>query len=246
MVVELTNDNFFDTVGKDKYVVVKFYTRWCGYCRQMAPEYDKLFDYYKEKRSDVVISRIEASINEDISFKYGIFSFPIVVIFRPGETHIGDVFKGQRVMTFMAEWIDKYSPTKNEELKFKQEKIDENKVDQNMVIKAKTNNTLVTDEIEFLRREVHELKVKIEKLEEELKIYKKTENESEDKKLNDSESNNLDNIKNQKLKTELEKRSLFSLVVGFAALLLVVALMLTIKRILSKSSIKQDDSHHKV
>ena len=28
-------------------------------------------------------------------------------------------------MTFMAEWIDKNSPTKNEELKFKQEKIED-------------------------------------------------------------------------------------------------------------------------
>jgi hypothetical protein len=213
----------------------------------MAPEYDKLFDYYKEKRPDVVISRIEASINEDISFKYGIFSFPIVVIFRPGETQIGDIFKGQRVMSVMAEWIDKSAPAKNEEIKLQSEKIEESKLDQNMVIKAKTNNTQVTDEIEFLRREVHELKVKIEKLEEELKIYKKPENNIEDKKSNDIETTNHDDKKNHKIKTELEIPSFFSIIVGLAALLVVVALMLTIKRILSKSNVKQDDSsHHKV
>jgi thiol-disulfide isomerase/thioredoxin len=247
LVLELNNDNFFETVGKDKYVVVKFYTRWCGYCRQMAPEYDKLFDYYSEKRNDVVISRIEASINEDISFKYGIFSFPIVVIFRPGETNIGDVFKGQRVMTVMAEWIDKNSPTKKEELKSKQETIDENKLDQNMIIKAKINNTLVTDEIEFLRREVHELKVKIDKLEEEIIIYKKQDNQSGDRISNELNSNNVDNIKDQKIISVIEKPSIFTMLVVFVALLIVVALMLTIKRILSKTIVKQDDiNHHKV
>ena len=48
MVVELTSGNFDEIVGKEKYVVVKFYTKWCRYCRIMAPEYEKLYeDYHK-------------------------------------------------------------------------------------------------------------------------------------------------------------------------------------------------------
>ncbi len=175
MVVELTTSNFEEIVGKDKYVVVKFYTRWCGYCRLMSPEYEKLFDMYKEKRSDIVIARLEASINEEISMKYGIYSFPMVVIFHPNDLHVKDLFQGRRVASVISEWIDKNSPMiENKMLEVKKEMNFEN-LDQNMII-IKANKTEVTDEFEFIKREIITLKNRVEKLEKEIEGFKSLNN----------------------------------------------------------------------
>lgn len=215
----------------------------------MAPEYDKLFDFYSEKRPDIVIARIEASIHEEISFEYRIFSFPMVVLFRPGDKKIGDLFQGQRVMDVMSAWIDKFAPAK--ELP-KPNKIDETKIDTNLVIKVKSNSTEVTDEIEFLRREVHGLKIKIESLEEEIKIYKTGNTNTNVKKSNGDgitkdEADEKTEIAHEKRKPEINLPSFYYTVLGIAALLVLVALLLTLKRILFKSGSKQaDNAHHKV
>lgn len=112
-VLELTSDNFDQFVGKQKYLVVKFYTKWCYYCKQMAPEFEKLYDHYKEtaKRDDLEIARIEASENDDISLRYGIFSFPRVILFGPGDTRIRSVFDNRpRNLKYFTQWIDKEAP----------------------------------------------------------------------------------------------------------------------------------------
>jgi len=81
--VELTNDNFFDYVGKDKYVIVKFFTKWCHYCKKMSPQYEKLHDYYQNKREDLIIARVECSENEYLALQYKIPSYPTVAMFYP-------------------------------------------------------------------------------------------------------------------------------------------------------------------
>lgn len=109
-VLELTNDNFDNYIGKDKYVFVKFYTKWCFWCRKLSLTYDQLFEVVTAKREDVLIARIEAQINGLIASRYGIFSFPYLGLFHPGSDKIKDAFSGERELTNLIQWIDERTP----------------------------------------------------------------------------------------------------------------------------------------
>ncbi len=38
-VVVLTQENFVDFIVKNKFVMVNFFSTWCGFCESMAPKY---------------------------------------------------------------------------------------------------------------------------------------------------------------------------------------------------------------
>ncbi|KAL4711988.1 hypothetical protein ACJJTC_003655 [Scirpophaga incertulas] len=65
----------FDT---NKKVLVEFYAPWCGHCKQLAPIYDQLAEHF-EKDDDVVIAKIDATVNELEHTK--ITSFPTLKLY---------------------------------------------------------------------------------------------------------------------------------------------------------------------
>lgn len=105
--VQLNNHNFFDVVGKDKFVVVKFYTKWCKYCKIISPEYEKVIEEIKS-RKDIILARLEGSEeNTDILLKYGIGSFPQVVLFYPRDDDIYSVLHSHdRKKEAILKWIN--------------------------------------------------------------------------------------------------------------------------------------------
>lgn len=110
--VELNSAKFQEIVGKNKFVVVKFYTKWCKYCKILAPIYDEFVDYIslKEKNDTLVISRLEANSNQEIVMMYGIYSFPTVVIFGPNSPRPLSVYEGDRKIEGLWFWVFKHLP----------------------------------------------------------------------------------------------------------------------------------------
>lgn len=158
--VELNNDNFDDVVSKDKYVIVKFYTKWCVYCRKLAPEYEKLYELYQTKRNDVIIARIEGGANNIILARYGIYSFPIVALFAPGEKKIKQIYQGMRTVEMMDRWIEQIAPkVQIKPITAVTNSSTEIKVDD---IKDKTE---MTEESEYVKREFIEIKKKMNDIE---------------------------------------------------------------------------------
>lgn len=57
-VVALTAKTFDDAVGKDKAALVEFYAPWCGHCKKLAPEFEKLGEAFKANK-DVLIAKVK-------------------------------------------------------------------------------------------------------------------------------------------------------------------------------------------
>lgn len=83
-IVQLTDDNFETEVIKSTApVLVDFWAIWCGPCKMIAPELEKIAD---EKGSDVLrIGKVNVDECRDTAIKYGISSIPTLLLFKDGE-----------------------------------------------------------------------------------------------------------------------------------------------------------------
>ena len=84
-----TDDTFEALVlNNDKPVVVDFWAAWCGPCKMVAPEMEKLAAKY-DGVVDVV--KVDVDANPRLSQAFGIMSIPTIAYFKPGEQPQGVV-----------------------------------------------------------------------------------------------------------------------------------------------------------
>ena len=80
---EATDANFDQLVlQNDKPVVVDFWAAWCGPCRMVAPEIDKLAAKYD---GSVDVVKVDVDASPQTAQRYGIMSIPTVAYFVPGQ-----------------------------------------------------------------------------------------------------------------------------------------------------------------
>ena len=112
--VPILNDtNFYEIIGKNKYVVVEFFTRTCIYCRQLAPEYEKFYELFLTKREDVAITKIECLNSKKTCMDYGVFAFPFIALYFPESKKMKSVFKYRRTAEELEKWVNIIAPKKN-------------------------------------------------------------------------------------------------------------------------------------
>ena len=76
--VNLTNDNFKDTIDKSDIVLVDFWAEWCGPCKMFAP----IFEEVSEKFPDIVFGKVNTEDQQQLAAMFQIRSIPTLMIFR--------------------------------------------------------------------------------------------------------------------------------------------------------------------
>lgn len=76
--VNLTKDNFEDTIVNNDIVLVDFWADWCGPCKVFAPTYEKV----SADHEGVVFAKVDTEAEQELAAYFQIRSIPTLMIFR--------------------------------------------------------------------------------------------------------------------------------------------------------------------
>ena len=76
--IELTMDNFQETIENNPIVIIDFWASWCGPCRSFAPTFEATSD----KNPDIVFAKVNTEEQQELAGSFGIRSIPTLMVFR--------------------------------------------------------------------------------------------------------------------------------------------------------------------
>ncbi len=79
MIKHYSKEEEFNEIIKNK-VLVDFYADWCGPCKMLAIEIEKV-----ASEIDIDIVKVNVDEEDDIARRYGVMSIPTLILFENGQ-----------------------------------------------------------------------------------------------------------------------------------------------------------------
>ncbi|MGH8752380.1 MAG: thioredoxin [Burkholderiales bacterium] len=76
--IELTKDNFAQTIAGNSMVIVDFWAPWCAPCRSFAP----IFDAASKKYPEIIFGKVNTNEEQELAANFQIRSIPTLMILR--------------------------------------------------------------------------------------------------------------------------------------------------------------------
>ncbi len=76
--IELTKENFNETIENNDVVIVDFWAPWCGPCRMFAPTFEAVSEQYP----NVVFAKLNTEDQQELAASFNIRSIPTLMVFR--------------------------------------------------------------------------------------------------------------------------------------------------------------------
>jgi protein disulfide-isomerase A1 len=79
-------------IDSNKDVMVMFYAPWCGHCKNLMPQWEKLADELKDVK-DLMIAKIDDTANEGTGIK--VKGYPMIKFFKKDVIGTGKVINAK-------------------------------------------------------------------------------------------------------------------------------------------------------
>ena len=90
--IEITDNNFHDTISTNSIIVVDFWAPWCGPCRALSP----IFEEVSKEYDDVAFGKCNVDDNDTAPTECGIRNIPTILFYKDGKVKdrlVGSVSK---------------------------------------------------------------------------------------------------------------------------------------------------------
>jgi thioredoxin len=78
--INITAENFEETITDNDIVLVDFWADWCGPCKRFGPVYEKASEEY----DGIVFAKLDTDANYELTSQLGIEGIPTLMAFREG------------------------------------------------------------------------------------------------------------------------------------------------------------------
>ena len=108
--LDLTADNWqSEVIDSGKSALIKFYAPWCGHCKNLKPDWDKLADEYATSDKVLIADADCTAGGKPLCDKYGVRGFPTLKVFAAGDEE-GEDYKGGRDLPALQKFASEMGP----------------------------------------------------------------------------------------------------------------------------------------